>query len=122
MKTPEDPSSKQNVRCRGVAAAQQEEVVAKALAQVRGKGPAVEAPAAEGTGIAESKRKRAARSIPLLSEEERSELAKRFADAIPENELSVSLPLLPARPLASAPVPPFPERGPFGTGRPLAGS
>lgn len=37
-----------------------------------------------------SKRKRAAHAIPVLSEEEISELAKRFADAIPENELSVS--------------------------------
>ncbi|KAI0794728.1 hypothetical protein C8Q74DRAFT_1366128 [Fomes fomentarius] len=37
-----------------------------------------------------SKRKRAAHSIPALSEEEISELAKRFADAIPENELSVA--------------------------------
>ncbi|KAI0730442.1 P-loop containing nucleoside triphosphate hydrolase protein [Earliella scabrosa] len=37
-----------------------------------------------------SKRKRATHSVPLLSEDEISELAKRFADAIPENELSVA--------------------------------
>ncbi|OJT02487.1 hypothetical protein TRAPUB_6994 [Trametes pubescens] len=40
--------------------------------------------------IAVSKRKRAAHAIPLLSEDEISELAKCFADAIPENELSVA--------------------------------
>ena len=40
--------------------------------------------------LPESKRKRQTHSIPLLSEEEISELAKRFADAIPEGELSVS--------------------------------
>ena len=43
-----------------------------------------------------SKRKRATHSVPLLSEDEISELAKRFADAIPENELSVSRGLRPA--------------------------
>ncbi|EAU90741.2 hypothetical protein CC1G_04010 [Coprinopsis cinerea okayama7 len=37
-----------------------------------------------------SKRKSHKHAIPLLSEEEISELAKRFADAIPENELSVA--------------------------------
>ena len=37
------------------------------------------------------KRKAHAHSIPLLSEEEISDLAKRFADAIPEDELSVRL-------------------------------
>lgn len=39
--------------------------------------------------IAVSKRKHAAHAIPLLSEDDISELAKCFADAIPENELSV---------------------------------
>jgi mitochondrial chaperone BCS1 len=38
-----------------------------------------------------SKRKAHAHAIPLLSEAEISELAKRFAEAIPENELSVSI-------------------------------
>ncbi|KAI1786997.1 P-loop containing nucleoside triphosphate hydrolase protein [Ganoderma leucocontextum] len=49
------------------------------------------ATAAAATNMAESKRERATRAhaIPLLSEEEISELARRFADAIPENELSV---------------------------------
>lgn len=44
--------------------------------------------------MAESKRERATRThaIPLLSEEEISDLARRFADAIPENELSVRAP------------------------------
>jgi chaperone BCS1 len=37
-----------------------------------------------------SKRKASTHAIPLLSEEEISELAKRFAAAIPEDELSVS--------------------------------
>jgi len=37
------------------------------------------------------KRKAFKHAIPLLTEEEISELAKRFAEAIPENELSVSL-------------------------------
>ena len=36
-----------------------------------------------------SKRKASTHAIPLLSEEEISELAKRFAAAIPEDELSV---------------------------------
>jgi chaperone BCS1 len=35
------------------------------------------------------KRKTPAHAIPILSEEEISELAKRFAQAIPEDELSV---------------------------------
>ena len=35
------------------------------------------------------KRKIPAHAIPLLSEDEISELAKRFAEAIPEDELSV---------------------------------
>ena len=35
------------------------------------------------------KRKSKTHAIPLLTEEEISELAKRFADAIPEDELSV---------------------------------
>ncbi|KAH9893601.1 hypothetical protein C8Q73DRAFT_746284 [Cubamyces lactineus] len=48
------------------------------------------ADATSSANLAESKRKRAAHSIPLLSEEEISDLAKRFADAIPENELSVA--------------------------------
>ena len=47
--------------------------------------------ATSAANLPESKRKRATRSIPLLSEDEISDLAKRFADAIPENELSVSL-------------------------------
>lgn len=34
-------------------------------------------------------KRKADHNIPLLSDEEISELAKRFADAIPENELSV---------------------------------
>ena len=46
--------------------------------------------ATSAANLPESKRKRAAHTIPLLSEDEISELAKRFADAIPENELSVS--------------------------------
>ncbi|KAI0765614.1 P-loop containing nucleoside triphosphate hydrolase protein [Trametes elegans] len=46
--------------------------------------------ATSAANLAESKRKRAAHSIPLLSESEISELARRFADAIPENELSVA--------------------------------
>lgn len=37
-----------------------------------------------------SKRKASTHAIPLLSEDEISELAKRFADAIPEDELSVA--------------------------------
>ncbi|RPD57296.1 P-loop containing nucleoside triphosphate hydrolase protein [Lentinus tigrinus ALCF2SS1-6] len=45
--------------------------------------------ATSAANLPESKRKRATH-IPLLSEEEISELAKRFADAIPENELSVA--------------------------------
>ncbi|KAI0676152.1 P-loop containing nucleoside triphosphate hydrolase protein [Trametes maxima] len=48
------------------------------------------ADATSAANLAESKRKRAAHSIPLLSEEEISDLARRFADAIPENELSVA--------------------------------
>ncbi|KAI0653581.1 hypothetical protein C8Q70DRAFT_599291 [Cubamyces menziesii] len=48
------------------------------------------ADATSSANLAESKRKRAAHSIPLLSEEEISDLARRFADAIPENELSVA--------------------------------
>ncbi|OSD04934.1 P-loop containing nucleoside triphosphate hydrolase protein [Trametes coccinea BRFM310] len=48
------------------------------------------ADATSSANLAESKRKRAAHSIPVLSEEEISDLAKRFADAIPENELSVA--------------------------------
>lgn len=36
------------------------------------------------------KRKVPGHTIPVLDETEISELAKRFADAIPENELSVS--------------------------------
>ena len=50
--------------------------------------PGDETPSVEG--LAESKRNKAGRSVPLLSEEEISSLAKRFADAIPEDELSVS--------------------------------
>ncbi|KAI0737312.1 P-loop containing nucleoside triphosphate hydrolase protein [Daedaleopsis nitida] len=46
--------------------------------------------ATSAANLPESKRKRATRAIPLLSEDEISELAKRFADAIPENELSVA--------------------------------
>ncbi|KAM5541330.1 hypothetical protein V8D89_004884 [Ganoderma adspersum] len=47
---------------------------------------------ANNNNMAESKRERATRThaIPLLSEEEISDLARRFADAIPENELSVA--------------------------------
>lgn len=41
-------------------------------------------------GLAESKRIKAGRNVPLLPEEEICALAKRFADAIPEDELSVS--------------------------------
>lgn len=37
-----------------------------------------------------SKRKASTHAIPLLSEDEISELAKRFGAAIPEDELSVS--------------------------------
>jgi hypothetical protein len=36
------------------------------------------------------KRKASTHAIPLLSEDEISQLAKRFAEAIPEDELSVS--------------------------------
>lgn len=39
--------------------------------------------------LAESKRKRSTHTIPLLSEDELSELAKQFSAAIPEGELSV---------------------------------
>ncbi len=46
--------------------------------------------ATSAANLPESKRKRAVHAVPLLPEEEISELAKRFADAIPENELSVS--------------------------------
>jgi chaperone BCS1 len=38
------------------------------------------------------KRKTSVHAIPLLSEDEISELAKRFAEAIPEDELSVCIP------------------------------
>ncbi|PCH36454.1 nucleoside triphosphate hydrolase protein [Wolfiporia cocos MD-104 SS10] len=41
-------------------------------------------------GLAVPKRKQNTRAIPLLTEEEISDLAKRFADAIPEDELSVA--------------------------------
>jgi chaperone BCS1 len=37
-----------------------------------------------------SKRKASTHAIPLLSEDEISHLAKSFAEAIPEDELSVS--------------------------------
>ncbi|KZT68665.1 P-loop containing nucleoside triphosphate hydrolase protein [Daedalea quercina L-15889] len=50
--------------------------------------PGDETPFAEG--LAEPKRKKAAHSAPVLSEEEISSLAERFADAIPEDELSVA--------------------------------
>ncbi|TFK89499.1 P-loop containing nucleoside triphosphate hydrolase protein [Polyporus arcularius HHB13444] len=46
--------------------------------------------ATSAANLPESKRKRAVHAVPLLPEEEISELAKRFADAIPENELSVA--------------------------------
>ncbi|KAI0693396.1 P-loop containing nucleoside triphosphate hydrolase protein [Cerioporus squamosus] len=46
--------------------------------------------ATSAANLPESKRKRAIHTVPLLPEEEISELAKRFADAIPENELSVA--------------------------------
>lgn len=58
--------------------------------------PSPSAPAKAGDdptsteGLAVPKRKRAAHAIPLLSEDEISELAKRFAGAIPEDELSVA--------------------------------
>ncbi|OSX64538.1 hypothetical protein POSPLADRAFT_1078463, partial [Postia placenta MAD-698-R-SB12] len=58
--------------------------------------PSSSAPAKAGDdptsteGLAVPKRKRAAHAIPLLSEDEISELAKRFAGAIPEDELSVA--------------------------------
>ena len=57
----------------------------------KGKDKQEEDATASAKNLPESKRKRAAHSIPLLSEEEISELARRFADAIPENELSVSV-------------------------------
>jgi mitochondrial chaperone BCS1 len=41
------------------------------------------------TNLPLSKRKASTHAIPLLDEEELSELAKRFAEAIPEDELSV---------------------------------
>ncbi|KAH9930264.1 P-loop containing nucleoside triphosphate hydrolase protein [Fomitopsis serialis] len=50
--------------------------------------PDDEAPSAEGLAV--PKRKKAAYTAPLLSEEEISDLAKRFADAMPEDELSVA--------------------------------
>ncbi|TFY67601.1 hypothetical protein EVJ58_g1530 [Rhodofomes roseus] len=50
--------------------------------------PGDEAPSTEGLAV--PKRKNAAHAAPLLSEEEISDLAKRFADAIPEDELSVA--------------------------------
>ncbi len=40
-----------------------------------------------------SKRK-STHQIPLLSEDEISELAKKFAESIPEDEMSVSLPII----------------------------
>ncbi|KZT07175.1 P-loop containing nucleoside triphosphate hydrolase protein [Laetiporus sulphureus 93-53] len=40
--------------------------------------------------LAVPKRKQSSHAVPLLSEEEIAELAKRFADAIPEDELSVA--------------------------------
>lgn len=38
-----------------------------------------------------SKRKASTHAIPLLTEDEISELAKKFAESIPEDELSVSI-------------------------------
>lgn len=54
---------------------------------------------AEGADVSQKnlpvpKRKAFKHAIPLLSEEEISELAKRFAAAIPEDELSVSAQVL----------------------------
>jgi len=49
-----------------------------------------------------SKRKASTHAIPLLSEDEISELAKRFAAAIPEDELSVGCQTVPHNPLHSA--------------------
>ncbi|KAG1829706.1 hypothetical protein EV424DRAFT_1642094 [Suillus variegatus] len=46
--------------------------------------------AAEGQKLPLPKRKARSHTIPVLDETEISELAKRFADAIPENELSVA--------------------------------
>jgi chaperone BCS1 len=62
-------------------------------------GVAAEPPAAESSenidasqkNLPVPKRKVPGHVIPVLDETEISELAKRFADAIPENELSVSL-------------------------------
>ncbi|EPS94341.1 hypothetical protein FOMPIDRAFT_1169797 [Fomitopsis schrenkii] len=50
--------------------------------------PDDETPSAQG--LAESRRNKAGRTVPLLAEEEISDLAKRFAAAIPEDELSVA--------------------------------
>ncbi|KAI0364549.1 P-loop containing nucleoside triphosphate hydrolase protein [Pilatotrama ljubarskyi] len=63
---------------------------ADADASTAAKGAKHPADATSAANLAESKRKRAAHSVPLLSEEEISDLARRFADAIPENELSVA--------------------------------
>ena len=64
--------------------------VAVAADKDKDKGEKHPGDATSAANLAESKRKRAAaHAIPLLSEDEISALAKRFADAIPENELSV---------------------------------
>ncbi|KAK7022891.1 hypothetical protein VNI00_016878 [Paramarasmius palmivorus] len=47
-------------------------------------------PDASQRNLPGSKRKKATHAIPLLSEEEITELAKKFAEAIPEDELSVA--------------------------------
>ncbi|ESK86376.1 mitochondrial chaperone bcs1 [Moniliophthora roreri MCA 2997] len=47
-------------------------------------------PDASQRNLPGSKRKKATHTIPLFSEEEITELAKRFAEAIPEDELSVA--------------------------------
>ncbi|EEB95653.1 hypothetical protein MPER_05338, partial [Moniliophthora perniciosa FA553] len=47
-------------------------------------------PDASQRNLPGSKRKKATHAIPLLNEDEITQLAKRFAEAIPEDELSVA--------------------------------
>lgn len=61
----------------------------KAAAKSPATAPADPRDATSQENLAVPKRKRTTHAIPLLSEDEICELAKRFADAIPENELSV---------------------------------
>ena len=62
-------------------------------AKASAKGP-VDASQRNLPGGVERKKKATTHAVPLLSEEEIAELAKRFGQAIPEDELSVSRLLL----------------------------